>query len=356
MKINIGQINKIPVEPSKNKRAVSLLDMSFLTEHLIDKKIEIVTVPKLVDKKSHQANVGINLDEDLILKILSTHYQNVTITEINTKNDLKRMVTRRPDLVFSGVKYFNFDSKDLWLNDYLDIHNIAYIASNRKALDNESDKSLAKHIMQKSGIATAQYFSSEPDEHPNEASLPIAFPFFVKPVSGGDSRGVDTKSIVNDFPSFLTKIAEIYKTQHSRSLVETYLSGKEYSVGIFESSTTGKLTAMPIEIVVAENKNGHRILDFEIKKNDSELVIAVTDKNIKKQLSNLAKVAFRALGGKSFGRIDIMMDHENVPHFMEANLMPGLREGYFYRACMLNLKMSYEQMILKITDNALSYS
>jgi len=61
--------------------------------------------------------------------------------------------------------------------------------------------------MQKSGIATAQYFSSEPDEHPNEASLPIAIPFFVKPVSGGDSRGVDTKSIVNDFSSFLTKIA-----------------------------------------------------------------------------------------------------------------------------------------------------
>jgi D-alanine-D-alanine ligase len=48
------------------------------------------------------------------------------------------------------------------------------------------------------------------------------------------------------------------------------------------------------------------------------------------------------------------MNSENVPHFMEANLMPGLREGYFYRACNLNLNMSYEDMILTIVNNGLS--
>jgi len=52
------------------------------------------------------------------------------------------------------------------------------------------------------------------------------------------------------------------------------------------------------------------------------------------------------LGGKSLGRIDIRMDHRGIPHFMEANLMPGLRKGYFYRSCVLNLDMSYEDMIL----------
>jgi D-alanine-D-alanine ligase-like ATP-grasp enzyme len=63
--------------------------------------------------------------------------------------------------------------------------------------------------------------------------------------------------------------------------------------------------------------------------------------------------AFRALGGKSLGRIDIMINHENVPHFIEANLMPGLRKGYFYRGCVLNLGMTYEEMILAIADNGL---
>jgi len=48
------------------------------------------------------------------------------------------------------------------------------------------------------------------------------------------------------------------------------------------------------------------------------------------------------------------MDHCGVPHFIEANLMPGLRKGYFYRSCLLNLNMSYEQMILTVADNGLS--
>ena len=137
-------------------------------------------------------------------------------------------------------------------------------------------------------------------------------------------------------------------------MVETYLSGKEYSVGIFEDSIDGTLRAMPIEIIVKENKDGHRILDYNVKKNDEEKVIPVTDIKIFKKLSKLAKDSFKALGGKSLGRIDIRMDHRGIPHFMEANLMPGLRKGYFYRSCVLNLDMSYEDMIFSIANTGLS--
>jgi len=111
---------------------------------------------------------------------------------------------------------------------------------------------------------------------------------------------------------------------------------------------------MPIEIVVKKNINGHRILDYDIKENDHEKVIEVSDSKIFNQLSDLSKNAFTTLGGKSLGRIDIKMDHRGVPHFIEANLMPGLRKGYFYRSCLLNLNMSYEQMILTVADNGLS--
>ena len=56
----------------------------------IDKTIEIVIVPKLADITANQKNVGIVLDEKLILNILSKRYSNVSITEINTENDLKK--------------------------------------------------------------------------------------------------------------------------------------------------------------------------------------------------------------------------------------------------------------------------
>ena len=320
----------------------------------INKSIEIVIVHNPCARGSHQENVGIVINEKDILAILSKRYANVSITKINNKFDLDKLLIRKPDLVFSGVKYFNFNNKKVWLNDCLDTHGIPYIASSRAALFNESDKNLAKKLVLKAKIKSADFFITNPEDHQNESSMPISFPLFVKPITGGDSRGIDSSSIVFDFLSFKKKVLEI-KTQHNlASLVETYLPGKEYSVGIFEDSIKGTLQAMPIEIIVKKNINGHRILDFDAKKNDEEKVIAVKDKQLFKKLSILAKKAFKALGGKSLGRIDIKMNDLGVPHFMEANFMPGLRKGYFYRSCVLNLGMNYEDMIFNITNTGLS--
>ncbi|MDA7763629.1 D-alanine--D-alanine ligase [Pelagibacterales bacterium] len=320
----------------------------------INKKIEIIIVPKPINLNEHQKNVGIKLDENLILKIISRRYLHVLITVINSEKDLEDMALRKPDLVFSGVKYFNFNSKIVWLNDYLDLFGIPYIASNRAALDNESNKILAKKIIKKNQIKTADFFIAAPGEYLNKLSIPIDFPLFVKPVSGGDSIGINSKSIVHDFAAFEKKVLDIKLKQNTSALVETYLSGKEYSVGIFEDSDNHNLKAMPIEISVKANSEGYQILDFNVKKNDTEIVLPVKDSKIFNDLSKLAKDAFTALGGKSLGRIDIKMDHLGVPHFIEANLMPGLQQGYFYRSCVLNLNMNYDDMILSITNTGLT--
>jgi len=320
----------------------------------IDKKIEIVIVPNFGEVNSHQDNVGIILEEKNVLRILSKRYKDVSITEINSEEDLEALVKRKPDLVFSGVKYFFFNNRNIWLNDYLEMFEIPYIASSKAALDNESDKNRAKKIMQKNNIRTADFFITNPGEYSKESLIPIKFPLFIKPVTGGDSRGIDKNSIVFNFESFTAKVLDIKIKQNSPSLVETYLAGKEYSVGIFEDSIDETLRAMPIEIIVKKNEDGHRILDFDVKKNDEEDVILVTDIQILNKLSKLAKNSFKALGGKSLGRIDIKMNHLGVPHFIEANLMPGLRKGYFYRSCVLNLDMSYEDMIFSIANTGLS--
>ncbi len=322
----------------------------------INKSIEIVIVHNPGEKNFHQDNVGIILEENKILKILSQRYSEVVITKIQHKKDLDRLLKRKPDLVFSGVKYFNFNNDKVWLNDCLEAYGIRYIASSRAALDNESDKNKAKKLIVKANIKTADFFVATPDQHEHSSSIPIPFPLFIKPVKGGDSRGIDSNSVAYNFASFKKKVLEI-KTKHNlSSLVETYLPGKEYSVGIFQDSIKGTLRAMPIQIIVKKNINGHRILDFNVKKDDEEKVIAVTDVKIFKKISKLAKEAFKALGGKSLGRIDIKMNERGVPHFMEANLMPGLRKGYFYRSCLLNLDMNYDDMILNIANTGLSSS
>lgn len=132
--------------------------------------------------------------------------------------------------------------------------------------------------------------------------------------------------------------------------MENYLSGKEYSVSILENKSKNILMILPVEIIAVKNKNGHRVLDYEAKQNDLEEVIAVSDKKIYKELCNIALNSFRALGGKTMGRIDIKTSFNGILHFMEANLMPGLGNGYFSRSFMLNENMDYEQMILRIAD------
>ena len=320
----------------------------------VNKKIEIVVVPNLGEPNSHQDNVGIILEEKKIQRILSKRYRHVLIAEINSMDDLEQLVKRKPDLVFSGVKYFYFNNKKIWLNDYLEIFSIPYIASSKAALDNESDKNRAKNIMQLNKIRTADFFITNPGEHIKESSIPIKFPLFIKPITGGDSRGIDKNSLVFNFEEFTAKVLDIKLKLNTSSLVETYLAGKEYSVGIFEDSVDGSLRAMPIEIIVKKNIDGYCILDFDVKKNDEEEVVLVSDKKIFKKLTEIAKNSFVALGGKSLGRIDIKMDHLGEPHFIEANLMPGLRKGYFYRSCVLNLDMSYDDMIFSIANTGLS--
>ena len=319
----------------------------------INKSIEILIVPNLGDVNTHQDNVEIMFEEEKIYKILSEHYKNVSITVINSEEDLEKLVIRKPNLVFSGVKYFYFNNRNLWLNDYLQMYDIPYITSSKNAFLKADDKNRAKKIMQKSKIKTADFFITMPGKHPNELSIPIKFPLFIKPLIGGDSRGVDENSVVYDFEKFKAKVLDIKIKQNSYSLVETYLSGKEYSVGIFEDITDGSLRAMPIEIIAKKNSNGHRILDFDIKKNDEEKVIAVTNIKIFNKLSKLAKDSFTALGGKSLGRIDLKMNELGILHFIEANLMPGLQRGYFYRSCVLNLDMNYDEMILGIANTGL---
>ena len=344
------------ITDQKTKKAAVVLP--FIKKNIfqikIKKSIEIVTVPNYGHKNSHQDNVGIILEENKILKILSKRYRDVSVTEIINKEDLDRLLKRKPDLVFSGVKYFNFDMKKIWLNDCLEMHDIPYIASSKAALDNESNKNVAKKLILKAKIKTADFFVTEPEEHLSESSIPISYPLFIKPIRGGDSRGIDSNSVAYNFTSFKKKVLEIKNEYNLPSLVETYLTGKEYSVGIFQDSISGTLRAMPIEIIIKKNINGHCILDFDVKKDDEEKVIAVTDIKIFKKLSKLAKEAFKALGGKSLGRIDIKMNNRGVPHFMEANLMPGLRKGYFYRSCLLNLDMNYDDMIFSIANTGLS--
>jgi len=182
-----------------------------------------------------------------------------------------------------------------------------------------------------------------------------AFPLFVKPTDRGGGVGIDSQSVVHSLDELRAKSASIADKLQSDSLIEEYLPGREFSVAILRRQDSAKFSVMPVELIAAADEHGQRILSGSVKASNEELVLAVTDESLKSKVCALAIGVFHALGARDYGRIDIRLDQFGAPHFLEANLLPSLIEGYgsFPKACEMNMGLGYEAMILNIVQLAL---
>ncbi|HED05461.1 MAG TPA: D-alanine--D-alanine ligase, partial [Ignavibacteria bacterium] len=259
----------------------------------------------------------------------------------------------------SGIKYLGFDvntiqrdsTNKIWFSEFLDKYNILYTGSSRNSIELEFDKSKGKKIVQEYGCNTAPFFVAKPNQF-KRYNIPLDFPLFIKPLYEGDSRGIDSNSLVYNFEEYGGKVQSIFENQNTDSLVEKYLIGEEYTVGIIQNFKNNSYQVYPIKLLAEKNIKGDRFLGFEDKIADKELALKIEDENIKNIISRLAIDSFKALGAKGYGRIDIKMDEKEIPYFLEANLIPGLGMGYLYRCYNLNTGLTNEQMILDIVRNA----
>ncbi|MEO6761595.1 MAG: D-alanine--D-alanine ligase [Candidatus Saccharimonadales bacterium] len=300
-----------------------------------------------------------------IYTVLASHFSEVGITIVNDLTDLEDLVTDKPDLVFLGMKYVpgelnnnHLGSNKIWLSEYLDEHNIAYTGSTHSAHELELDKSLTKECVIAAGLNTSSYIVARRTKLLTPQNVTLKFPVFIKPTDRGGGTGVDSASLANNFDELLTKVKSIRSELGADSLIEEYLPGREFSVAIIKEKFTNKYLAMPLELVAPANINGDRFLSAAIKSADTETFKAVAEGDVRDQVTSLAIKAFRALGARDYGRIDIRFDKSGTAHFLEANLIPSLIKDYgnFPKACKINLQMDYEAMLLHIVDLALTRS
>lgn len=320
----------------------------------IKKHIEIVrTSTKYLSSMSERSALKIQT-------ALSKYYETVGISVVNNFVDLEVVVRSNPDLVFLGLKRMesgipNTSSySEVWMADYFEQHDIRYTGSRAAAIKLDYDKAKAKAIVAEAGIHTAGYFTTQPGEYKSAAALPLKFPLFVKPVSKGGGTGIDSESVVRTFAQFEHKVASIYEDLEAISLVETYLEGREFTVAILDTYNASEPLVMPIEITTEKNKRGDRILGSQVKVDDHEVVSAVNDSRLKNDLNLLATTVYALLGGRDLGRIDIRMDAEGVPHFLEANFAPAPGTRYFAGAGKITKDIDYETILLKIISPGLS--
>lgn len=298
---------------------------------------------------------------EAIFAVLARHYSHVRITIVNDLGDLEDLATRKPDIVFLGMKFvpknplLGFqDPEKIWVSDYLDEHGITYTGSSQSAHVLELNKPLAKQCVLDAGLKTSLFYVVRQNQSQASEQAPLTFPLFIKPTNRGGGLGIDSDSVAYSPGQLEAKVQSITTWLQSDSLVEEYLPGREFSVAILKDEHSEEFSVMPIELVAEADEHGARILGGKVKSANAERVLEVTDAAIKSKVSALAIDVFYALGARDYGRIDIRLDKTGTPHFLEANLLPSLISGYgsFPKACALNADLEYEPMLLSIVKLA----
>jgi len=292
-----------------------------------------------------------------IVSLLSKHYSDVIMTNVNTIADLEALVARKPDLVFSGLYFIRDEARNgakVWLADILEQHGIPYTGSDKHANRLSLNKHLAKQRLVEQGINTPAFKLARRDDTAPVTEGSLQFPLFVKPSNKSGGQGIDVFSVVHTTEQLQDKVRSIHENDHTDALIEEYLSGREFSVAII-GDLDGGLMPMPLELVAAEDSNGDRIRSQIIKSTDSEDMNEVTDPIERALVGNFAVDAFRAIGGAGYGRIDLRFNSACVPFFLEANHIPSLLQidSSFLRAYEFTYGKDYEAMLLQLVQLAL---
>jgi D-alanine-D-alanine ligase len=296
----------------------------------------------------------------MIRAVLERTYGRVGVSIINNRCDLELLAAKRPDLVFLGTKRVpqgGGNPQSIWVADYLSRRGINHTGSPATAIRLDYHKPAAKQAIREAGLATADYFTAHPEQFNSRDELLADLPLFLKPPSAGGGQGIDAQSVVRDFAAFQSKVRAIYDKFGHPALVESYLPGREFSVAILDRLGDRPPHIMPIELITTANAYGDRILGHAVKSSNTESAIAVTDRALRHRLMRYAGAAYKALGGRGYGRIDLRLDAAGQPNFLEANLIPSLISGYgsFPKACLLNLGLDHPAMIRHIVELGLAH-
>ncbi|NQY87728.1 MAG: D-alanine--D-alanine ligase [Colwellia sp.] len=314
-------------------------------------KIEIITTP---NQKLKETGFGTIKACNSVLSVINKMGHNVQLTVCKTMVDLEGIIARKPDLVVLAVKYIPTDNDgNVWLSEYFMRHEINFTGSLRNILEFDSNKVLAKTILQNKGIVTAKYFTTVPGQHRCESELPIKFPLFLKPIDAANGNGIDDLSWVSNFSEFEAKVLSLYSLFGGPILVEEYLDGREYTVAII-SKSNGEFIVSPIEIIPPESKNGLRILGLKVKSDNTEELKKIENNEILNKVKQLALNSFINLGIRDFARIDIKSNKNGDCFFMEANLVPGMTQNssYFPKSYEIEDGLTYDKVIQLMLDNA----
>jgi D-alanine-D-alanine ligase len=251
------------------------------------------------------------------------------VVDLEATQDLPLQLASTPvDVVFNIAEGFKGRSREAQVPSLLELLDIPYTGSDPAALSVSLDKALAKRMVRTHGILTPDYIVLQTGRErlPRE----LAFPLIVKPVAEGTSKGVTRKSVVQDEAELREVARELVSKYRQPALVENYVAGREFTVGLLGERRPRVLP--PMEIVFLDPADPTPIYSFDMKQEWNDRIrYEVPARLAPRELDRLERAArecFGALGCRDVARVDFRLDAEGRFHFIECNPLPGLAPGW----------------------------
>lgn len=227
----------------------------------------------------------------------------------------------RWDMVFNICEGMYGIGREAQVPAILDIYRIPYTFSDPMVLALTLHKGMTKRVVRDSGIPTPRFAVVE---HPDDlAGIGLEYPLFVKPNAEGTGKGINSASKVEDPASLETICRELLPRYPSGLLVEEFLPGREFTVGILGTGRDCHATGIMEVLYRAEDTMG--IYSYHTKSNyKGRVEYQVPEREITEPCIGLALKAWKVLGCRDGGRVDIRVDKYGVPNFIEVNPLAGL--------------------------------
>ena len=292
--------------------------------------------------------------EDTIQSIENTlaelGYQTDRIGHIqNLVNRLAR--TDRWDLVFNIAEGLYGYGREAQVPALLDAYRIPYVFSGPLILALTLDKAMTKVIVKDAGIATPEHAVVYKEE--DARNIHLSYPLFAKPLAEGTGKGINPDSVILDQNQLIRVCRYLLDRYQQPVLIETYLSGREFTAGIVGTGDQAKCIGV-IEILLKDNAEQNVYSYVNKEECEERIIYSLTDQEAVESCTALALKAWKILRAEDGGRVDIRFDSRGIPHFLEINPLAGMHPLHSDLPILAGLYgISYPELIKMIMDSAI---
>jgi len=252
----------------------------------------------------------------------------------------------RWDCVFNFCEGLKGVSREAQAPALLEAYDIPYVFSDPLTSAVALDKAMTKHIVRAYGVPTPDFAVIESAEDARRIDLP--FPLFLKPVAEGSGKGIHANSKVDNVGDLARVAEDLLARFRQPVLAETFLPGREYTVGIVGTGADAESLGV-MEVIFGDKAAAHGY-GYENKEfYEGRMTYRLVEGAEGEAAANVALAAWRALRCRDGGRIDLRCDGSGQPSFIEVNPLAGLnpeRSDLVFIARFRN--MSYRDLIGRI--------